>query len=218
MILTCSYNTHAQQVDTTTVKKDKYGLRIGLDLHKLSQTFYDNNFRGFEISGDYRLTKSHYFAGEIGNTSKTTLGDKIDFTTKGSYVKIGFDYNAYDNWLDMQNMIYVGLRYGVSTFSQTLHQYQIYNTNNYFGETIVRSGETYNGLNSQWIEFVTGVKTEIVSNLFLGFNVRINRLISNKKPDNFDNLYIPGFNKTYDGNFGVGFNYSISYLIPLYKK
>ena len=43
-------------------------------------------------------------------------------------------------------------------------------------------------------------------------------LISNKQPDNFENLYIPGFNRTYNGNFGVGFNYSVSYLIPIYKK
>jgi hypothetical protein len=42
-------------------------------------------------------------------------------------------------------------------------------------------------------------------------------LISQKIPNNFDNLYIPGFNRTYDGAFGVGFNYTVSYFIPLYK-
>ena len=31
-------------------------------------------------------------------------------------------------------------------------------------------------------------------------------------------LYIPGFNRTYDGSFGVGFNYTVSYFIPIYKK
>ena len=35
---------------------------------------------------------------------------------------------------------------------------------------------------------------------------------------NFDNLYIPGFNRTYEGKFGAGFNYSVSYFLPLYKK
>ena len=43
-------------------------------------------------------------------------------------------------------------------------------------------------------------------------------LISNKQPNNFENLYIPGFNRTYNGDFGVGFNYTVSYFIPLYKK
>jgi hypothetical protein len=41
--------------------------------------------------------------------------------------------------------------------------------------------------------------------------------MSNKKPQNFDNLYIPGFHRTYDGDFGVGFNYTVSYFLPIYK-
>jgi hypothetical protein len=45
----------------------------------------------------------------------------------------------------------------------------------------------------------------------------LNRLVSNKK-ENFDNLYIPGFNRTYDGDFGVGLNYTVSYFIPIFKK
>jgi hypothetical protein len=46
----------------------------------------------------------------------------------------------------------------------------------------------------------------------------LNRLVSNKEPGNFENLYIPGFNRTYNGDFGVGFNYTVSYFIPIYKK
>ena len=62
------------------------------------------------------------------------------------------------------------------------------------------------------------MKTEIFKNAFLGFSLRINHLVANEKPENFDNLYIPGFNRTYNGKFGVGFNYTASYLIPIYKK
>jgi len=57
-----------------------------------------------------------------------------------------------------------------------------------------------------------------VNNLFLGFSVRLNYKITDTKIDDFEVLYIPGFNKKYSGNFGVGFNYTVSYLIPLYKK
>ena len=40
-----------------------------------------------------------------------------------------------------------------------------------------------------------------------------------EKPDGFDNLYIPGFGTTNDfSDFSAGFNYFISYYIPLYKK
>ncbi len=198
--------------------KDRYGLRVGVDLYRSARSIYDSNYNGLELVGDYRLNKSYYIAGEMGNENKTTLDDQLNFTTKGSYFKIGFDYNAYENWLDMENMVYVGMRYGVSTFSQTLNEYTIYNRTNYFPENTVISGQKIDNLNSQWLEFVLGVKAKIFNNFFLGFSLRVNRLVTNKKPDNFDNLYIPGFNRTYDGNFGVGFNYGLSYFIPLYKK
>jgi hypothetical protein len=153
----------------------------------------------------------------------TVDDDMLNFTANGSYFKIGFDFNAYENWLDMENMIFVGMRYGVSSFSQTLNSYKIYqNTNidgdgNYFPEVTVPANTEYSGLSAHWIEVVGGVKAELFSNLYLGFSVRLKNLISNKKPEGFDNLYIPGFDRTYAGNFGVGFNYTLSYFIPLYK-
>ena len=204
--------------DSIVPKKERYGLRVGVDLFKLTRSFYEKDYRGLELAGDYRLTRRHYLAAEIGNEDKTVDDDRVNFTTKGTYIKVGFDYNAYQNWGNMENMIYVGLRYGVSSFSQTLNSYLLYNPYPYFGQaTEVTSGEPFNGLSAQWIEVVTGVKTQIFNNFYLGFSFRLNRLLSQKKPDTFDNLYIPGFNRTYNGNFGVGFNYTVSYFIPLYK-
>jgi hypothetical protein len=51
----------------------------------------------------------------------------------------------------------------------------------------------------------------------MGFSFRLNYFISEKTPETFANLYIPGFNRTYEGRFGVGFNYTVSYLVPLFK-
>jgi len=212
---------HAQdkKTDTTIIKTSRYGVRVGIDLFKLSRAFYEKDYKGIEIVGDYRLTKKYFLAGEIGNEDKTVNDDRLNFTTKGTYFKAGFDYNLYENWLDMENLVYVGLRYGVSTFSQRLNSYSIYNRNDYFNEsnTIV-SGEKYSGLSAQWFEVVAGVNAKVIDNFYVGFSFRFNKLMSNKKPSNFDNLYIPGFNRTYDGDFGVGFNYTVSYFLPIYKK
>ena len=208
---------NAQSKDTTKIAQ-RYGLRVGLDLHRLSKSFYDRDYQGLEIVGDYRVSKKFYIAGELGNEDKTVDDDRFNFTTKGTYFKVGFDYNAYENWLDMENMIYAGMRYGVSSFSQTLNTYTIYDPTNYYGENTIVSGEKFNGLTASWLEVVGGVKAKILNNFYLGFSVRLNYLVSNKKPDNFDNLYIPGFNRTYDGKFGAGFNYTLSYMIPIYKK
>ncbi|HTG65582.1 MAG TPA: DUF6048 family protein [Flavobacterium sp.] len=201
------------------IKTNRYGVRVGVDLFKLSRSFYDKDYKGLELVGDYRLTKKHFLAAEIGNENKTTDDARLNFTTKGSYLKVGFDYNGYENWLDMENIISIGLRYGFSTFNQQLNTYRIYNSNPYFGETPpLTSGEKYNGLTTSWIEVVAGMKAKVFNNVFVGFSLRFNRLISNKQPDNFENLYIPGFNRTYNGDFGVGFNYTVTYFVPIFKK
>ncbi|RAK24923.1 hypothetical protein B0I03_10179 [Flavobacterium aquaticum] len=210
---------NAQTKDTAKVMyPERYGLRLGTDLHKIARSFYEKDYRGFEVVGDYRLTKRFYIAGELGNENKTVDDDRLNFTTKGTYFKVGFDYNSFENWLDMENMIYVGMRYGVSSFSHTLNSYKIYDPTNYYGENIIISGREYDGLTASWLEVVGGIKAELFNNLYMGFSVRLNYLVSNKKPDGFDNLFIPGYNRTYDGKFGAGFNYTLSYFIPIYKK
>lgn len=205
--------------DTILPKKERYGLRVGVDLFKLTRSFWEEDYRGIELVGDYRLTRRHFLAAEIGNEDKTVDEDQLNFTTKGSYIKVGFDFNSYQNWLDMENIISVGLRYGVSSFSQTLNSYKIYNPNPYFGEpTTIISGQEFKGLSAQWVEVVAGMKAKVFNNIFVGFSLRLNRLVTQKQPNNFENLYIPGFNRTYNGDFGVGFNYTVSYFIPLYKS
>ena len=218
-LLCFSFLGTAQTKDTTkVVYPERYGLRIGVDLHRLTKSLYDSNYKGLEVVADYRLTNRFYIAGEIGNEEKTVDDDRLNFTTKGTYFKVGFDYNSFENWLDMENMIYVGMRYGLSSHSQTRNSYKIYDPSNYYGETIITSGEKFDGLSASWLEVVGGIKAELFNNLYLGFSVRLNYLVTNKQPDNFENLYIPGFNRTYDGKFGAGINYTVSYFIPIYKK
>lgn len=205
--------------DTVPPKTDRYGLRVGVDLFKLTRGFYDKNYKGVEFVGDFRFTKKYYIAAELGIEDKTTDDDRLNSTATGTYIKGGFDYNTYQNWLDMENLITIGLRGGFSTFSQQLNTYKIYNPNPYWGEqqTIV-SGEKYTGLTAAWAEVCLGVKAKVFNNVFVGFGFQLKLLVANKEPGNFENLYIPGFNRTYDGNFGIGFNYTVSYFIPLYKK
>ncbi|WP_374541806.1 DUF6048 family protein [Flavobacterium sp.] len=207
-----------QKSDTIKIPQ-RYGLRLGLDLHRITKSFYDKNYKGLEIVGDYRLTKKIYIAGELGNEEKTKQDDQLNYSTKGTYFKVGFDFNAYENWLDMENMIYIGLRAGFSSFSQTLNTYNIYEPKSFYGVSTMDSGQKWNGLSASWIEVVSGLKAEVFNNVYIGFSVRLNYLLSNKEPEGFANLHIPGFNKTYENSkFGAGFNYTVSYFIPLYKS
>lgn len=226
-VICFSTETFAQKTSSTnTIKSSdsvrfpqRYGLRVGIDLQKLSRSFYEENYKGLELVGDYRISKKYYIAGELGNENKTLIYDNLNNTTKGTYFKVGFDYNAYENWLDMENMLYVGLRAGFGSFNQKLNSYNIYQTGNFYGLQNYTPGTEYNNLSASWLEVVSGLKAEVFNNLYVGFSLRLNYLLTSKNPTDYSNLYIPGFNKTYEGSkFGAGFNYTVSYFIPFYKS
>ena len=204
----------------TLVYKQKYGIRIGGDFGKIARSLVDKDYTGFEINADYRLTKKLYLAGEIGTEERSVITDFLDVTATGSYFKAGIDYNSYTNWLDMQNMIYFGFRGGVSSFSQEINQFTIYNTDQYWNAPFTDSStQEFKGLTAIWAELIIGIKAELITNLYAGLNVQIKSMISQDQPEGFENLYVPGFNRTYDsGRFGIGFGYTVSYLIPIFKK
>ncbi len=222
-------NAQSKPIDTapkdTVVYKQPYGLRIGVDLSRPTISFFEEEYTGLEFVGDYRLSLKYYLAAEIGNEKRTRQEDVYNFTTSGSYVKLGFDYNTYANWYGEQNMIYAGARYAFSSFNHTINNYQIFNSNRYWSPNgFAESGSgpiAIENRSASWIEAVLGIKAELFANIYLGGSVRLGALITQKKIDEgeFTDLFIPGFNKVTDGSrFGIGYNFSISYFLPLYKK
>jgi len=225
-------NAQSKPIDTqpkdTVVYKQPYGLRIGVDLSRPTISFFEEEYTGIEFVGDYRLSLKYYLAAEIGNEKRTRQEDVYNFTTSGNYIKVGFDYNTYANWYGEQNMIYAGARVAFSTFNHTINNYQIFNSNRYWSpDGFQESGSgpiEIETRNATWLEAVLGIKAELFANIYLGGSVRLGALIPNKNKKRrqnaeFTDLFIPGFNKVTDGSiFGIGYNFSISYFLPLYKK
>lgn len=219
LFITTSMVSQELPAQDSIADKDKFGLRVGTDLSKLARTIFQEDYTGFEVMGDYRVYKNYYAAAELGNESIGYEEDNLSVTSRGSYAKIGAEYNAYENWTGMQNMIFVGVRYSFSTFTQETEEYQIYTNNQFFGPDIRTENIKNSGLTASWAELIFGIKVELFNNLFLSANVQLKQRLFQSTPNNFDNLVIPGFNRTYDdSNFGVGYGYGISYLIPFYKK
>jgi hypothetical protein len=207
------------QVSDSIFFKDKYGLNIGLDLSRIGQSFLDSDYQGLEISADYRYSENLYIAGELGNETSTYNEENIINKTDGSYIKLGVNYNVYDNWIGMQNLIYIGVRYGFANYSQNLQSYRIYTTDDYFPSDIREVDASFSNLTASWIELQAGLRVNIFGNFYLGAHVQLKNMISVSEINNFDNLYVPGFRRTFDNsNIGAGWGYSISYLIPIYSK
>ncbi len=196
-------------------------IRLGFDIFKPIKSSSDGDNLNYEIVGDLQITENLYLAAEYGLTDRLIEDENINFNSNGSFLRFGFDYNMFKNWVGMDNSIFLGLRYGTSNFSNKIESYNVRNSDAYFSNFVDNNYQTidHSNLTGNWLEIVAGVKVETFNNVYLGFSLRLNKLLSTQKPENFDNLYIPGFNKVTDDNtFGSGFNYTLTYSIPLRKK
>ena len=196
-------------------------LRLGFDLLKPIISSSEGDNLNYEIVGDLQLTDNIYLAGEYGLVDKLIEDENINFNSNGNFLRFGFDYNMFKNWIGMDNSIYLGLRYATSKFSSKIIDYEVRNKDSYFSNVVSNEYQTieYSNLSGNWIEILIGLKVETFENIYFGLSLRLNKLISDNKPDNFNNLYIPGFNKVTDENtFGSGFNYTLTYSIPLKKR
>ena len=207
-----------EKVQDTVKTKVSYGIRVGVDLSKPLKSYLDEDSKGFALVGDIKVATNYYAAEDLGFDDVTTEEDYMNFSTKGSYIKLGINYNAYDNWKGMENEIFIGARYAFSFFDQTLNNYTPNAYGDYFLASPIESGTEFKDLNAHWIEFVTGMKVETLNNLYLGVQISINKMISTKEPNNFKNLYVPGFNRVFSNDLGIGFIYTLSYNIPIINK
>lgn len=231
-LIYCQGNNQVPR-DTLT-KNETYGIRMGVDLSRPLLGVLKDGYSGIELVGDYRISEKMYFAAELGNESKTVSENLNNFEStgiipiynlkvNGSYLKAGVDLNTYENWYGMKNSIIVGARYAFSTFQTDLNSYSFFNSNRYWNPEGFDEGsdkpETLKGLNASWLEILLGIKTELVANIYLSASVRIGKLITRSESDTMPHLWIPGFNRVTDGSsFGTSFNYTLSYMVPLYRK
>lgn len=193
-------------------------LRFGVDLYHLVRSQVDDDFSGFEVVADLKVYKDLYAAIELGVEDRTLQSEQINFSSSGSYQKIGINYNMYENWEGMNNQVYVGLRFANSVHEQKVNNYILYKNNPLWPDVPIENGfaaTTYPNLNAQWLEFMAGMQVQLFKNIYLGFSLRLTRILSQKVPENFSNLNIPGFNKVTDENiFGLAYNYTLTYSIP----
>ena len=212
-----------QKIDTLSTDKDSvvykspYGIRIGIDISKPIKGFIGDSYTGLELVADYRIKKRLFIATEIGFEEETTQEYYTNSTAKGTYIRMGFNYNAYENWLDMNNEIFVGYRYGLSFFEQKINNFTPNVNTSYFPANPIISGQTDN-LNSHWSELMVGFKVETFKHFFVSASVSYKVMMFVKEPDNFQTLFSPGFNQIFESGTGFGFNYTLSYLIPFSKK
>src|SRR6056300_348394 len=105
-----------QVLDSVQLKqKTPLSLRFGADLYRIIRSRASDDFQGYEAVADLRIRENLFLAAEVGNEERTLQVEQVNFTTKGTYYKIGFDLNMYDNWEGMDNHVILGIRLASSS-------------------------------------------------------------------------------------------------------
>ena len=180
--------------DSLTIKDKLLNInkiRLGFDVFKPIKSSSDGDNLNYEIVGDLQITENLYLAAEYGLTDRLIEDENINFNSNGSFLRFGFDYNMFKNWVGMDNSIFLGLRYGTSNFSNKIESYNVRNSDAYFSNFVDNNYQTidHSNLTGNWLEIVAGVKVETFNNVYLGFSLRLNKLLSTQKPENFDQSF-----------------------------
>ncbi|RAJ75148.1 hypothetical protein CLV59_110197 [Chitinophaga dinghuensis] len=190
------------------------GLRLGVDLSRFINNAYYPYRQEYTVVADARISPRLFAAIELGYTNTPHSDSNYTYKGNGMFATLGIDYNFLKRQYPTErNMFFGGLRYGFSHFNYEVPSYTQHAP--YWGGQVTGSFPKTNA-NAHWIELVLGLKTEVLKNLFLGWNVRERILLNTVKTNEFTPLTIPGFGS---GSKRAVFDmqYTISYVIPFYK-
>jgi hypothetical protein len=210
---------------------------LGIDLAPFIVKGFDNSRSGLGFSGRLNIKQKIFAAVEVGyeNVSFTNLkryqpqthklspapdtvtgrtAYRFGYLSNGTYLKGGLDYNLFsvDEPGNLDNVL-VGFRYGYAYQQHESPSYTI--GNGYWGD--FQGQASSSSANSHWVELLFGIRTETFRNLFMGWTVRVNRLIYQSNTSLLEPAVIPGFGK-FNGKITAGFSYTIEYQIPFNKR
>ncbi|MGD0710001.1 MAG: DUF6048 family protein [Bacteroidales bacterium] len=200
---------------TDTGRTRTVDARIGFDVSKLALFYLQPERKTFEGSLDMELFPNAYPIVELGvNTIRLHEDTLFNYYSSGYYGRLGVDYNLISpKSTNDKDMFMGGIRFGYAFYTD--HADSIKIKDNYWGDFHGSLPPT--AMNAEWIELLAGLRAEVFKNFYLGCSLRWRILLSKTKEDPTEPYWIPGYGKgTVKSCFG--FNYSIYYAIPVYKR
>jgi len=207
ILLCSSVRVHAQDTIPITLK-----VKIGLEVSGPAIYYADKNILNTEgfVSVDLNEKRSAFLA--LGYLNYKYSQYNYDYLNKGSFVKIGMDFNLLK--ADKSQGKYfagIGLRYGLSRFNSETPYYE---QTNYWGTTSASLSKK--GYWGHFFEIAPGVRAEIFRNFSVGWTISIRKLIYTNTGKDLKPVYFPGYG---DGSKSItaGTTYYLVWNIP-YKN
>jgi hypothetical protein len=191
----------------------QFPLKIKAGIEAAGPIFYFIEKNNFIFEGYVSFDYSEKIAPalNLGYSDYNYSQYNYDFKSNGFFIRAGADFNLLAPEKSMgKYYMGIGVRYGLSIFSS---EFPSFHQENYWGNTSSYiPSETALG---HFIELSPGVKTQIIKNITIGWNISLRFVLSSGtdiKP-----VYMPGFGDA-TKIFSPGLGYFISWNIPYRKK
>lgn len=205
-------SNYAIKMDSTIHKKwQPTGVRFGIDIAGPIYNFFEPKISNYEIAADIDLNK--FFAVvELGQGAYNSNDDITNYSNSGFFYRVGADINMTAKDANL-NVLYFGLRYATSSFSETLRGTL---PSSGWGDTSIDAQQQQSTAN--WIELNMGLRVRILKSMFMGYALRFKLFKHNTFSEaNFQPYFIPGYGLASNtSNWGI--SYYIQYRIEWKKK
>jgi hypothetical protein len=196
--------------DSVKEKIEFRAIRFGTDILALILSGSDR-FNGWEVNADVDVGR-FYLAGDYGFAGRDEkIATGGDYHVEGSYWRVGVDVSILKKDPD-RNMLFFGLRYGRSEFSER----SVYNS-----AYTDFSTQTWSVSNpdaaASWGELVAGLRVKVWKEFWMGFTSRLKVGLAVRGDHELSTYYVPGFGGLSQG-YTWGFNYQLYWRIPFKKQ
>lgn len=201
------------KVKKPRVKRDfkPSSFKVGGDVLGFGRSLIESDYTHYEAQFDVDFHR-YFFVVDVGRQEHSFSGSSFAYSNDGNYFRVGIQANM-TQFNEDRNVIFFGLRYARSNFSDKLNFTQ---ATDHWGSGDIALNN--NGLSARWFELNTGMKVRVTGQLYLGYTIRFKLAKSMSQPTSTLQPYtIPGFGLASKGS-NIGFNYYILYRLPFRNK
>ena len=205
------------------------GAYIGVDLLGVGNGLLGSDFLSAEVSLVANLKNKFLPTLELGYGSTNAWNETgTHYKSSAPYFRLGVDYNTMSKKKEKNSYLFVGVRYGLSSFTYDVSSLPM--DDPIWGDALPNPGlddGIWNGesvpfdqknlkATIHWFELVAGIQAQIYKNFHMGWTVRMKYKMSSAKNEYADPWYVPGYGK-YKSN-SIGITYSFIYKLPIRAK
>lgn len=199
------------------------GLTISTDIYGVGASVLGSDFMQAEVAVEASLKNRFFPVVEVGYGNTDTWSDRgTHYKSSAPYFRIGMNYNTMYK-KGRPSYLYVGFRYGFSSFSYDAVSTPIEDgrfgggldnpslTEDIWGGSVAFD---HKGLKASmgWVELLVGIRAQIYKDFYMGWSLRMKRRMNTSLTEYGDPWYVPGFGEYDSSRWGI--TYSLIYKLP----